>query len=122
MPTSGAAQISIFKPLIPIKKLMKETIMRLPAIAAEILNVTVFLKINQRISMYPAERARRNDANKIVTDMMNQLEPNAPLLNMFPGREKASYNAGIVTNAFYGAVLGFIVSFLLLVLLKIGGI
>jgi len=63
-----------------------------------------------------------NELDKIVTDMMNQLEPNAPLLNMFPGREKASYNAGIVTNAFYGAVLGFIVSFLLLVLLKIGGI
>lgn len=63
-----------------------------------------------------------NELDKIVTDMMNQLEPNAPLLNMFPGREKASYNAGIVTNVFYGAVLGFIISFLLLVLLKIGGI
>ncbi len=63
-----------------------------------------------------------DELDKIVTDMMNQLEPNAPLLNMFPGREKAAYNAGIVTNAYYGAVIGFIVSFLLLVLLKIGGI
>ncbi len=63
-----------------------------------------------------------DELDKIVTDMMNQLEPNAPLLNMFPGREKAAYNAGIVTNASYGAVIGFIVSFLLLVLLKIGGI
>ena len=60
-----------------------------------------------------------DELDKIVTDMMNQLGPNAPLLNMFPGREKASYNAGIVTNAFYGAVIGFIVSFLLLVLFKI---
>jgi tetrahydromethanopterin S-methyltransferase F subunit len=34
---------------------------------------------------------------------------------MFPGRENASYNAGIVTNAFYGAVIGFIIAFLLLV-------
>ena len=57
-----------------------------------------------------------DELDKIVTDMMNQLEPNAPLLSMFPGREKASYNAGIVTNAFYGAVIGFIISFLLLII------
>jgi len=35
---------------------------------------------------------------------------------MFPGRENASYNAGIVTNAFYGAVIGFVIAFLLLVM------
>lgn len=57
-----------------------------------------------------------NELDKIVTDMMNQLDPKAPLLNMFPGRENASYNAGIVTNAFYGAVIGFIIAFLLLVM------
>ena len=56
-----------------------------------------------------------DELDKIVTDMMNQLEPKAPLLNMFPGRENASYNAGIVTNVFYGAVIGFIIAFLLLV-------
>lgn len=67
-------------------------------------------------------KTQLDELDKIVTDMMNQLDPKAPLLNMFPGRENASYNAGIVTNAFYGAVIGFIVSFLLLVLLKIGGI
>lgn len=60
-----------------------------------------------------------NELDKIVTDMMNQLEPKAPLLNMFPGRENASYNAGIVTNAFYGAVMGFIIAFLLLVVFAI---
>ena len=63
-----------------------------------------------------------NELDKIVTDMMNQLSPTAPLLNMFPGREKASYNAGIVTNVFYGAIVGFVVAFLLLVLFKLGGI
>ena len=57
-----------------------------------------------------------DELDKIVTDMMNQLEPRSPLLNMFPGRENASYNAGIVTNAFYGAVIGFIIAFLLLVM------
>jgi tetrahydromethanopterin S-methyltransferase subunit B len=57
-----------------------------------------------------------DELDKIVTDMMNQLEPKAPLLNMFPGRENASYNAGIVTNAFYGAVIGFVIAFLLLVM------
>jgi len=56
------------------------------------------------------------ELDKIVTDMMNQLEPKAPLLSTFPGREKASYNAGIITNAFYGAVIGFIIAFLLLVI------
>lgn len=67
-------------------------------------------------------KTQLDELDKIVTDMINQLDPKAPLLNMFPGRENASYNAGIVTNAFYGAVIGFIVSFLLLVILKIGGI
>jgi tetrahydromethanopterin S-methyltransferase subunit B len=60
-------------------------------------------------------RTQMDELDKIVTDMMNQLQPKAPLLNMFPGRENASYNAGIVTNAFYGAVIGFIIAFLLLV-------
>ncbi len=64
-------------------------------------------------------RTKLDELDKAVTDMMNQLEPNAPLLSMFPGREKASYNAGILTNAFYGAIIGFIITFLLLVLLKV---
>ncbi len=64
-------------------------------------------------------RTQLDELDKVVTDMMNQLEPNAPLLNMFPGREKASYNAGIVTNTFYGLVVGFIISFLLLIILRI---
>jgi tetrahydromethanopterin S-methyltransferase subunit B len=57
-----------------------------------------------------------DELDKIVTDMMNQLEPKARLLSTFPGRENASYNAGIITNAFYGAVIGFIIAFLLLVI------
>ncbi|MFA4957308.1 MAG: tetrahydromethanopterin S-methyltransferase subunit B [Candidatus Methanoperedens sp.] len=69
-----------------------------------------------------AVKTQLDELDKIVTDMMNQLEPNAKLLNMFPGREKASYYAGIVTNSFYGAVVGFVVAFLLLVLSKMGGI
>ncbi|VVB95525.1 Tetrahydromethanopterin S-methyltransferase subunit B [uncultured archaeon] len=63
-----------------------------------------------------------DELDKIVTDMMNQLEPKSSLLNMFPGRENASYNAGIVTNVFYGAVIGFIIAFLLLILLKVSEI
>ncbi len=65
-------------------------------------------------------RTQLDELDKIVSDMMNQLEPKAPLLNMFPGRENASYNAGIVTNAYYGAVIGFIIAFLLLVIPVIG--
>jgi len=69
-----------------------------------------------------AVKTQLDELDNIVTDMMNQLDPNAKLLNMFPGRERASYNAGIVTNIFYGAIIGFIVSFLLLVIKKLGGI
>lgn len=65
-------------------------------------------------------RTQMDELDKIVTDMMNQLEPKAPLLSMFPGRENASYNAGIITNAFYGAVIGFVIAFLLLVIPVIG--
>ncbi len=67
-------------------------------------------------------KTQLDELDKVATDMMNQLEPNAPLLSMFPGRERAAYNAGMITNAFYGAVIGFIISFLILVLSKIGGI
>ncbi len=69
-----------------------------------------------------AVNTQLDELDNVVTDMMNQLDPNAKLLNMFPGRERASYNAGIVTNAFYGAVIGFIVTFLLLLMKKLGGI
>ena len=69
-----------------------------------------------------AVNTQLDELDNVVTDMMNQLDPNAKLLNMFPGRERASYNAGIVTNAFYGAVIGFIVSFLLLLMKKLGGL
>jgi tetrahydromethanopterin S-methyltransferase subunit B len=60
-------------------------------------------------------RTKIDELDKTVMDMMNQLGPDAPLLSMFPGRENASYYAGIATNAFYGAVIGFIISFLLLI-------
>ena len=62
-----------------------------------------------------------DELDKIVTDMMNQLSPTASFLNTFPGREKASYMAGIITNAFFGAIIGFIVSALLLVIMMVGG-
>lgn len=62
-----------------------------------------------------------DELDKIVTDMMNQLSPTASLLNAFPGREKASYIAGIITNAFFGAIIGFVVSALLLVIMMVGG-
>ncbi len=67
-------------------------------------------------------KTQLDELDNIVTDMMNQLDPKAKLLSMFPGRENASYNAGIVTNAFYGAVVGFIVTFLLLIMKTLGGI
>lgn len=62
-----------------------------------------------------------DELDKIVTDMMNQLSPTASLLKAFPGRERASYMAGIITNAFFGAIIGFVVSALLLVIMMVRG-
>ena len=42
-----------------------------------------------------AVNTQLDELDNVVTDMMNQLDPNAKLLNMFPGRERASYNAGL---------------------------
>ncbi|HID27337.1 MAG TPA: tetrahydromethanopterin S-methyltransferase subunit B, partial [Methanosarcinales archaeon] len=41
-------------------------------------------------------------------------------LSSFPGRERTSYLAGIYTNAFYGLIVGLIISFLAIII--IGGI
>ncbi|MFQ6073209.1 MAG: tetrahydromethanopterin S-methyltransferase subunit B [Methanosarcinales archaeon] len=61
-----------------------------------------------------------DELDKIADDLMNSLTPTSPLLSSFPGREKTSYLAGIYTNAFYGIIVGLIISFL--ALLIIGGI
>jgi tetrahydromethanopterin S-methyltransferase subunit B len=66
-------------------------------------------------------RTQIEELDKIVTDMMNQLAPTSPLLSMYPGRERASYNAGIFTNIFYGFVIGMILAFVILFVIAMRG-
>jgi len=61
-----------------------------------------------------------DELDKIADDLMNSLTPTSPLLSSFPGRERTSYLAGIYTNAFYGLIVGLIISFLAIII--IGGI
>lgn len=62
-----------------------------------------------------------DELDKIVTDMMNSLGPDKPLLATFQGREKAAITAGVWTNIFYGFIGGLILMTLFSVLLKLGG-
>ncbi len=62
-----------------------------------------------------------DELDLIVTDMMNSLGPDKPLLTTFPGREKAAVTAGVWTNIFYGFIGGLILMAFFAVLLKLGG-
>ena len=62
-----------------------------------------------------------DELDLIVTDMMNSLGPDKPLLQTFPGREKAAVTAGVWTNIFYGCIGGLILMAFFAVLLKLGG-
>jgi tetrahydromethanopterin S-methyltransferase subunit B len=62
----------------------------------------------------------------VADDLINSLSPSRPLLNMWPGREDTSYEAGFYTNAWYGIVVGFfffgMVALLLYLKLVMGGL
>jgi tetrahydromethanopterin S-methyltransferase subunit B len=64
--------------------------------------------------------AQIDEINKVADDLMNSLDPGAPLLNSYKGREGASYMAGIYTNIWYGFIIGLVVAFVYL--LSQGGV
>ncbi len=68
---------------------------------------------------------RLDKLDLVADDLVNSLAPSRPLLNSWPGREKASYQAGFYTNAWYGIVVGFfffsMVALLLYVKAVMGG-
>ena len=59
--------------------------------------------------------AQIDEINKVADDLLNSLDPRAPLLNSYKGREGASYMAGIYTNIWYGFVIGLVVAFVYLI-------
>jgi tetrahydromethanopterin S-methyltransferase subunit B len=63
--------------------------------------------------------ARIDELDKISDDLVNSLAPDRPLMNSFPGRDNASYLAGIYGNSFYGTIVGLGVAGLLLIVLYV---
>ena len=53
--------------------------------------------------------------DKIADDLINQLVPDNELMESYANRGKASYIGGLYTNIWMGMILGFVVSFVLLV-------
>jgi len=61
--------------------------------------------------LYP--RVERLD--RIADDLINQLEPDAELLESYANRGKASYIGGLYTNILMGFIIGLVISFVLLI-------
>jgi len=53
--------------------------------------------------------------DKIADDLMNQLVPDNELMESYANRGKASYIGGLYTNIWMGLIIGFVVSFVLLI-------
>jgi tetrahydromethanopterin S-methyltransferase subunit B len=57
----------------------------------------------------------------IADGVVNSLAANKPLIDTFPGRERAHYWAGMWTNAFYGFTVAMIFLALLTIVLRVRG-
>jgi len=53
--------------------------------------------------------------DRIADDLMNQLVPDAELMESYANRGKASYIGGLYTNIWMGCILGLILSFVILI-------
>src|SRR5512136_936728 len=53
--------------------------------------------------------------DRIADDLMNQLVPDNELMESYANRGKASYIGGLYTNIWMGLIIGFVVSFVLLI-------
>jgi tetrahydromethanopterin S-methyltransferase subunit B len=61
--------------------------------------------------LYP----RINRLDQIADDLMNQLTPDAELMESYGNRGKASYIGGLYTNIWMGVILGMLFAFVVLV-------
>jgi tetrahydromethanopterin S-methyltransferase subunit B len=57
----------------------------------------------------------------IADGVVNSLAANKPLIETYPGRERAHYWAGMWTNAFYGFTVAMIFLALLTIVLRVRG-
>jgi tetrahydromethanopterin S-methyltransferase subunit B len=65
--------------------------------------------------------AQIEEYDVIADGVVNSLAANKPLIDTFPGRERAHYWAGMWTNAFYGFTVGMIFLALVTIILVVRG-
>jgi len=65
--------------------------------------------------------AQIDEYDVIATGLMNSLTASKPLIDTFPGRERAHFWAGMWTNAFYGFTVAMILLALVTVVVLMRG-
>ncbi len=65
--------------------------------------------------------AQIDEYDSIATGLVDSLAANKPLIEAYPGRERAHYWAGLWTNAFYGFTVAMIFLALVTIMLRIRG-
>jgi tetrahydromethanopterin S-methyltransferase subunit B len=71
-------------------------------------------------SLAPVE-AQIEEYEVIADGIVNSLSADKPLIDTYPGREKAHYWAGMWTNAFYGFTVAMIFIALVTIILRVRG-
>jgi tetrahydromethanopterin S-methyltransferase subunit B len=83
----------------------------------------VIAKEREDLVFYSLEpvAAQVEEYDAIADGVVNSLVANKPLIDAFPGRERAHYWAGMWTNAFYGFTVAMILLALLTIVLRVRG-
>jgi tetrahydromethanopterin S-methyltransferase subunit B len=83
----------------------------------------VIAKEREDLIFYSLEpvAAQIEEYDALADGVVNSLVANRPLIEAFPGRERAHYWAGMWTNAFYGFTVALILLALLTIVLRVRG-
>jgi tetrahydromethanopterin S-methyltransferase subunit B len=83
----------------------------------------VIAKEREDLVFYSLEpiSAQIGEYETIATGLMNSLVANQPLIDAYPGRERAHYWAGMWTNAFYGFTVAMVLLALVAIVLVLRG-
>jgi tetrahydromethanopterin S-methyltransferase subunit B len=83
----------------------------------------VIAKEREDLVFYSLEpiSAQIDEYETIATGLMNSLVASKPLIDTFPGRERAHFWAGMWTNAFYGFTVAMILLALVTVVVLMRG-
>jgi tetrahydromethanopterin S-methyltransferase subunit B len=83
----------------------------------------VIAKEREDLVFYSLEpvAAQIEEYDVLADGVVNSLVADKPLIESFPGRERAHYWAGMWTNAFYGFTVALILLALLTIVLRVRG-